>query len=397
VTRILFVDDDPYVLEALRMRLRRMRNVWSMGFLNGAAAALAEVEREAPDIVVTDMRMPEMDGAELLARIMAVAPQVTRIVLSGQMDEVAAARAVNVAHRFISKPCEAGALEAALSQALELRAWLPSDAMSKKLGALETLPSLPRACAALEQAIRDPDILIEDVATIIVEDIGMSAMVLKLVNSSFFGLPRDIVRIKQAVGYLGLPTMRTLVLGHAVFQEAVCTDIPSVEQQHTHAQLSARLARSFFQDARQKDLAETAALLHDVGILALESRLPAEHAENREEARRRGLPLHVLELERLSVTHAEVGAYVLGLWGLPREIVDAVARHHAPWSDEATLDVSSAVRVSDQLATELLAPSMKGAEDAAPVPPEILERLGITGIVADLRRQMAAPASPCSG
>src|SRR5690242_10432691 len=120
MTRILFVDDEPRVLEGLRLGLRGKRKVWDMVFHGSARAALADVEQNAVDVVDSDMRMRGMDGAELLARVAARRPGTVRIVLSGQMDEGAAVRAASVAHRFLSKPSDAKVVESVVTRALEL-------------------------------------------------------------------------------------------------------------------------------------------------------------------------------------------------------------------------------------------------------------------------------------
>jgi putative nucleotidyltransferase with HDIG domain len=388
VNRIVFVDDEPRVLEGLRLSLRRKRSVWAMQFVEGGAAALVEIARELPQVVVTDMRMPGMDGAELLARVALIAPQATRIILSGQMEEDAAARAVSVAHRFITKPCDTLVLERMIERALESRTWLASDFLRERLGGLEALPSLPRAYRELAEALRDPRVSIDTVTAIVQKDTAMGAKVLQLINSSFFGLPRDIVGIGHAVGYLGVNTMKNLVLVHCVFHELV-SDPQALERQQAHSLACARIARKLFTDKRAGELAETAALLHDVGKLVLESRLPLEYAENAQAAKREGLPLEVIERMRFSVTHAEVGAYMLGLWGLPQEIIEAVGKHHAPWSALTTFDTTVAVRFADALAGPLFAAGDDPTEKVEAIPSDVIERLGLGPQIARLEREAA--------
>ena len=386
--RILFVDDEPRVLDGLRQSLRLKRKVWDMVFAEGGQRALVELERGAFDIIVSDMRMPGMDGAELLSRAAALQPQAARLVLSGQMDASSGARVATVAHRFLTKPCDPETLEKTLTRTVELRALLASEEVRRCIGGAATLPSLPRACAALNEAVADERVEMENIARIIEKDVAMASKVLKLVNSSFFGLPRQVASIAQAVSYLGLNTIRNLVVAESMFQAFTGSDLQEFEREQSAALLAARIARRLLSDKRQADAASAAALLHHVGILALASRLPHEHRERVELARARRVPLHVVEREQLGTTHAEIGAYLLGLWGLPHDVIEAVANHHAPWSTVATLDVGAAVRFGDALSCSLFL----GFEDAElhgePAPTELLDRFGIVATLTRLSQEL---------
>jgi HD-like signal output (HDOD) protein len=328
------------------------------------------------------MRMPDMDGAELLARVAAKRPGAARIILSGQMDEGAAVRAASVAHRFLSKPSDAKVVEAVITQALELHGWLGSANLRSCIGGVESLPSLPRAYVELNEALANPDVSIGVVARIIESDPGMAAKVLQLVNSSFFGLPRKMASISQAASYLGMSTMKNLTLANSLFHELGAADVRAAERERERSLLRARIARRLFREATKGESASTAALLLHVGVLALQSKLAGEYAAQCSEAAKRGVPLHDVEREHLGVTHAEVGGYLLGLWGLPHEIVDAVCRHHAPLSAATTLDVEAGVRIADVLTARFLP-----APDDGPVPelaPAELARLGAAEAVAQL-------------
>lgn len=386
MTRIIFVDDEPRVLEGLRLGLRGKRKVWDMVFHENARAALADVEQNAVDVVVSDMRMPDMDGAELLARVAARRPGTARIILSGQMDEGAAVRAASVAHRFLSKPSDAKVVESVVTQALELHGWLTSKNLRNRIGSVESLPSLPRVYVELNEALGDPDVSMGAVARIIESDPGMAAKVLQLVNSSFFGLPRKMVGISQAASYLGIGTMKNLTLANSLFHELGASDVRSAERERERSLLRARIARRLFREAAKGESAATAALLLHVGVLALQSKLPAEYAEICVDAAKRGLPLQDAEREHLAVTHAEVGGYLLGLWGLPHEIVEAVCRHHAPWSEAAELDVEAGVKVADVLVARFLPAPDDGP--AAEPSPDLLARLGISEKVAQLEAEI---------
>src|SRR3979411_3026664 len=125
--RIVFVDDEVDVLQAMGRTLREMRHEWSMEFASSGGAALDELAKTPADVLVSDMRMPGMDGWELLAEVRKLYPQTVRLVLSGHADARSIMRAVGTAHQYLAKPCESGALKAAISQTHMLRALLLSD------------------------------------------------------------------------------------------------------------------------------------------------------------------------------------------------------------------------------------------------------------------------------
>jgi HD-like signal output (HDOD) protein len=390
MTRVLFVDDEPRVLDGLRLSLRAKRRVWDMVFFERSDAALEDITKTPLDVVVSDMRMPHMDGAELLARVAELRPEAARIILSGQMDELGAVRAASVAHRFLSKPCDAKVVEAVITQALDLHGWMRSDLLRSRIGGVESLPSLPQAYLALNQALSSAEVSTGAVARIIESDPGMAAKILQLVNSSFFGLSRTMVNITEAVGYLGMSTMKNLTLANSLFHELGTANVRAAEEERERSLLRARIARQLCTKSSTAEAASTAALLLHIGNLALQSRMPHEHEANVMDALARGVPVHEVERERLGVTHAEVGAYLLGLWGLPHEIVEAVAGHHVDWSEITKLDVRSAVCVADVLARQLLPPSDGRA--VSEVPPDILERLGLGDIATRVTNEIRATA-----
>jgi putative nucleotidyltransferase with HDIG domain len=389
MNRVLFVDDEPRVLDGLRQSLRSKRKVWDMAFAKDGPAALQELGRAEFDIVISDMRMPGMDGAELLGRVAALQPQAVRIVLSGQMDELAAARAAGVAHRFLAKPCESETLAEAISRALELKQLLASERLRECMGGMAGLPSLPRTCMLLNQALADRTTTLRTVSGIIEQDIGIAAKVLQLVNSSFFGLSRRSTNIEHAVNYLGVNTLHNLVLTYSLFTELGRENVELMEREQQHALLVAGLARALLVDARQAEIASTAGLLHDIGSLALACRLPDEWAANNELARSRNMELHEAERERLGVTHAGMGAYLLGLWGLPHEVIDAVASHHDPWQNLRSLDACAAVHIAEWVAQELLPAQSRQGRLSVP-PEDVLERLNLTASVEALHAKAAA-------
>ena len=326
--RILFVDDEPAILDGLRHVLRPERKRWEMEFADGGEAALELMAQRPFDVIVTDMRMPGMDGLAVLRHVRRSFPSVARIVLSGYADLAAVAQASSVAHQYLLKPCEADALRRAVERALRLQDLLSSEALRRAVGGLGTLPSGPRVYQALSAALGDPDVDVKKLAAIVQQDVGVSARVLQFVNSAYFGLSRRVTSIEAAIVCLGLNALRHLALTQEVFKAFPGISEATFAALEHHAALTARIARRLTTEAHQVEIAFAAGLLHDAGRIVLMSRASEGFARAADEARRRGVPLIAMEKEILGATHAEVGGYLLGLWELPHELVDPVAFHH---------------------------------------------------------------------
>jgi len=355
--RVLFVDDEARILEGLRRMLRPQRHEWEMAFAPGGEAALALMEASPFDVIVSDMRMAGMDGATLLCRVRELYPQMVRIVLSGHTELSTALRVVPVAHQFLAKPCDAEMLRVAIERACHLKALLSDGSIRRTVTALGDLPSLPRTYEALTQALADPDTSLQKVARIIEQDVGISAKVLQLVNSAFFGISHSMTNIQGAVSYLGINTLKNLVLSVEIFRafkpqrelQGFC-----LEKLQHHAQLTAHIAARLPMPKHLADIAVVAGMLHDVGKLILAWKISEHFEKVLGEAQAENCPVYQVEERLDGFSHAEIGAYLLGLWGLPYTVVEAVALHHGPNRvPHQSFDAISAVYVANLLAHEI--------------------------------------------
>lgn len=336
MTNILFVDDEPKVLAGLRRMLHGFRDQWDMDFVAGGQEALDIMSCKPYDVVVTDMRMPGMDGAELLDRVLGEHPNIVRIVLSGQSNQEMILRAIGPAHQYLSKPCDPESLKHTVARACALRDQLGQHSFQKLVSRIQKLPSLPSLYREMTLALKSPNVSIERVAEIVSQDLGMSSKMLQLVNSSFFGLSQRITSPAHATSLLGLNLIRQLVLTVGVFSQFDETVLPgfSIESLINHSLTVATSARNIAavesDDEQLQDDAFLAGLLHDVGKLILAANLPEEYHNTLKLAREKKFELWDAELETLGTTHAEVGGYLLGLWGIPYPVVEAVTFHHIP-------------------------------------------------------------------
>jgi HD-like signal output (HDOD) protein len=383
--RILFVDDEQRILDGLRLSLRGKRKVWDMAFAPGGHEALEDLARAPADVVVSDMRMPRMDGAELLMRVAKNCPRAARIVLSGHMDENAAMRAAGVAHRYLTKPCPSETIEGTLVRTLELQALLRDERIRTSLGGAVTLPASPKLYQALNNLLANGKASLEAIAAVMEQDMSMSAKVLQLVNTAFFALPRKISSVAQAVSYLGFGTLKSLVLAHSMFCEVSSKNGDAIERAQRNALATGRIAQRLLRDEANRQVAFTAGLLHHIGALAISIQLPEAEVAIRQRVESGEVSLLEAERQQLGVTHPEIGAYLLGLWDLPHDIIEAVAGHHADFSQLDTLGITSAVAIASALSAEL----ESGRPDPKGPSPELLNKLGISEVVASIRSEFS--------
>ncbi|MFO0723497.1 MAG: HDOD domain-containing protein [Myxococcota bacterium] len=348
--RVLFVDDEPRLLDGLQGLLRKRRHEWDMVFAPGGDIGKDHVDKAAFDIVVSDMRMPKVDGVALLDHVRHVRPEAVRIVLSGYSDLEATLKLVPIAHQFLSKPCDGKTLESVISRALSVKGLVPDPAMRARLGCIDRLPVAPDTLRCLQDLLRDDGVEIEPISRLIGSDVGLGAKLLQIVNSSFFGLARPCVEIDEAISYLGIDILRHLVLTSEAFGDST-QPTPWLGSLNTEAVEIGKAAATLVGGEEAKE-AQLAGFLSDVGVLARTAIEPALILEDYEESHRRGVPLVEVERERRTVTHAAIGAYVLGIWGLPEAVVKAVAHHEdleapgAPPLVQATYAAAQAVRAN---------------------------------------------------
>jgi HD-like signal output (HDOD) protein len=378
--RIIFVDDEPAILGGIRNRLRRMRAQWEMSFAASGREALAELSRRPFDVVVSDMRMPGMDGAELLGRVRDLSPGTVRIVLSGHAEREAVLRVLPVAHQYLSKPCDADVLCRVIEQCSLHQELLGDPRLRAIVGRVEKLPSVPRLYAELSRILAS-NASTTQVAHVIESDPAMCSKIMHVINSAFFGLARRVTEVGEALVYLGLEPLKTLVLASQIFAEADgVAGLPAtlLVTMQEHSTRVARLARAIA--PAHKSEAFMAGMLHDVGQLVLAMADGEAYAEIRGEAAARRVPLEVAEHERLGVSHAQVGGYVLGTWGVPTEVVRAVAgNHELERYGGTTFDTTAVVHVADALDSERWG-ELDSAMDEAH-----LDRLGVLAEVAGWR------------
>ena len=334
--RILFVDDDPKEIKRLRKMLRSIRHEWEMEFAVSGEEALGFMAKFPFDVIVSDMYMPGIGGVELLDTVKRCYPRTVRIVHSDHSDRQMVLKSARSVHQFLMKPCNTETMKYTIERACKLRDLLKNETLKEIITGIHKLPSLPRLYNSIVAELYSKKTSLKKVSNIISQDVSMSAKILQLVNSAFFGLPQKITDPHQAVVFLGMDTLKALVLSIHVFssfaEDAELCGF-SLTRMWQHSLRTSKLARNIayaeMADDKVVEEAIIAGMLHDIGKLVL-LKVPMLYKEITELVRMAGCDLAEAEYIVMKTSHAELGAYLLGLWGIPDNVVEAVAFHHNP-------------------------------------------------------------------
>jgi len=355
---ILFVDDEKNVLQGIRRMFRGMRDSWEMSFAESGPEALDILSKNKMDVIVSDMRMPGMDGAALLTEVLNRFPEVIRIVLSGHSDIEMVVKSVLPAHQYLSKPCDPEKLKSVVERALKLKEVIGNESVKTLVSQIKSLPTVPKLYQEVVEELKSEDASLQKVGELISKDVGMSAKILKLVNSSFFGFCRHISSPGQAVTLLGIDVIKSLILSVHIFSIFDSKKVPnfSLEMLWEHSIATAGIAKKIAEaENRDKEVAEDsfiAGLLHDVGKLVLATVFTERYNEILDRVRKENRLVWEVEHEMLGTSHAEIGAYLMGLWGMPDRIIEAIAFHHAPYTPDKEFRVLTAVHAANVIEHE---------------------------------------------
>jgi len=368
--KILFVDDETKILDGLRRMLRSMRNDWEMSFAASGQEALDILADNTFDVIVSDIRMPGINGAQLLNAVKQQYPRTVRIALSGQASKDTILRSVGPIHQYLPKPCDAENLKNTITRVCALRSLLTNEKMQGLISQLESLPCISSFYTQLIEELNSDVASINKIGEIISRDVGMSVKILQLVNSAFFGVPQRVSSIAQAVTLLGLDIIRALVLSVKIFSQFDQIQLSkfSLSALWEHSLSVGSWAKLISKAENLSpvlvDYVMIAGMLHDVGKLVLAAKMPQDYQSVLTLASEKNLALHQAEKELLGVTHAEVGAYLLGLWGFSHTIIEVVSLHHRP--TEATqkgFTALTAVYAANVLSREAFSADNNGQED----------------------------------
>ncbi len=334
--KILFVGDNSGEVKKLKKMLKPMSHEWEMGFTVSGEEALNFMASSPFDVVVSNMDMPEMDGIELLDIVMERCPETVRIIYSEFSGPEIVLKSAKSTHQFLAKPCSADTMKYTIERACKLQDLLKNETLRKIVAGIKKLPSLPKLYSLIVAEMQSEDASLKKVGHIISQDVSMSAKILQLVNSATFDLPQKIANPQQAAVFLGIDTLKALVLSIHVFSsftedsELFWFSLADMQKRSIKVgKLAGDIARAETDDDKVVEEALIAGILHDIGRLIM-LKIPEQCRMIMDFIERTGCDLVEAEYAILKASHAELGAYLLGLWGLPGNVVEAVAFHHNP-------------------------------------------------------------------
>jgi putative nucleotidyltransferase with HDIG domain len=288
-----------------------------------------------------------------------------------------------VAHQFLAKPCEPQVLPGVIERACALASLVGEDELRRLAGGIGRLPSLPKVYWELTAAIAKPEGTVREIARVIEQDPIIAARVLQIVNSGYIGLRRSVPSVGEAVNLIGSEMLRVLVLSSTIFGAVVDPrELGGLDYQHLqqHSVVTGRLASRIARSPQLAQRAATAGLLHDLGKVVLAFGFPERFVTIAASLGRTGTCFDQLEGDHLVVSHAAIGGYLLGLWGLPGDVVEAVVDHHTPGrcsSESGAFGVVGAVHVADALISERWPPPSTSAWFGAAIDLPYLESVGV--------------------
>jgi putative nucleotidyltransferase with HDIG domain len=384
--RLLFVDDEPVLRELYLTLGQALGHGHEVHTAASGPQALKLLSESRFDVVVSDLAMPEMDGIEFLNEVVQEFPESARIVVSGFADRLKIAECLTIGHRFFSKPLNFKVLSALLKRICKYSYLVSDERIRRMVCGNAALPTPPETYLRLSDILNSPYADMDEVGKVVQEDPGLSTKLLHIVNSAQFGISRQIVTPSEAVQILGIEVLKALMLGVKAFSfydenPFVKTTFKDLWNHSLQVAVGARklaVAEKLSPEACEECF--LAGLLHDIGKLILAANAEGQYKLVLDLSTKAALPLHQAEIGIFTCTHAQIGAYLLALWGVPDSVIRAVELHHSLDRAKVTgFDALLAVHVSQNLLQpirkkQLDMPILRklGLEDRIPVWEEAL-------------------------
>jgi len=334
--RILVLIDDAATLAQVEPLFSDLTERWKIHVTETGENALCLLDQVPFDIIFADLKAGPLAGTQFLHQVWTRHPGTIRFLLSNSMAPDLVVTCALGAHQILIKPLDAEALRNALERAALVERLFQNKDLTSLVSRLRTFPSRPTIYAEVIRELRSSSASAQTVGELVSRDLAISTKLLQITNSAFFGFKTPVSTPGDAVLLLGMETTASLILGIEAFArlDNVKLKYFSTDQIWKHCQNVANSARDIAEhvthDRNLAHEAYTAALLHDIGKLALAVNLDEAYRDALNLGREKNLPAHEVERQAFGATHAEAGAYLLSLWGLPAGVIEAVARHHLP-------------------------------------------------------------------
>jgi putative nucleotidyltransferase with HDIG domain len=403
--RIIFVGLQD-IADDLNLSFGVHKSKWSVCFAATGGEALSQFKTAECDVVVTELQLPDMTAIDLLRQVQDEFPKAARLVLSATGDHQAMIGSLAVAHQILSRPCKPETLEKQVANSLAMRIILHDDNLHARIAKIDKLPVLPSIYSQLVEEMQSERASVQKIAELVRRDVAITARVLQMINSAYFGVSRNVDNALQAVNLLGLDTVKSLVLTAGVFSQFKESGLAGflLDEIYGHS-MTVGTSAQYFANAfglgrQQAEAALTAGTLHDIGKLILVTNFEKEAKEIVKTVKEENLPLHTVERQMLGVSHCEIGAHLLSLWGLSDQVLEAVAFHDTPeTSVNPSLNVLAAVHLANAFDHDQRIPNRDPKYTTANV--DYLNQVGLSSQLAQLRalseKEQAMQADKASG
>jgi putative nucleotidyltransferase with HDIG domain len=358
VARVLVVALDPGELPVWQEAFSQVESPGGIHFCTNATEALTCVADSEIEIVFAQSNLAPLSAVQLLDDIWEQRPASLRFLSSSSVNKEVMVRCVMGAHQILHA-VEAGAIRQALERARVVQQLIENRNLQALVSRMRTLPSRPSIHVELMRELRSSSASTEAVAAVVAKDFAIASKLIQVVNSAFYGLERHVSEVADAVLLLGMDTTSSVALSIEAFArfDKIKPIYFSVEEVWKHSQTVAHAARGIAQHMTGSAViaadAFTAGLLHDIGKLALALNFEEQYRGAMNLARKNQLSACEVETEVFGANHAEIGAYLLSLWGLPLPIIKAVAEHHSPAHEQGPeFNAGTALHLAEKLQFE---------------------------------------------
>jgi putative nucleotidyltransferase with HDIG domain len=396
--KVLIVDSDQATLDNLKSNLLEQGDGWSFTFANSGRKALVAADMKSFDAIVASMEMPHMNGAQLLKKVLRRSPGSVRILISNGPSQELGLKSIGYAHQALSKGVSAEEICMVINRSFRLRDLFRNKDFHSQISQIKALPTPPPTYRQLVKEFQREEVDVRKIAEIISHDTALTAKLLQIINSAFFGLPTQVTNPLHAVTLLGLDTVQALALASGVFNrfDVKALGYISSEWLADHGIIVGQRARKIAEfldlDPQVCENAALAGMLHDVGKLIELTYFRDDFKSAFDLARRDKELLYIAEKNLMGVSHAEMGAHLMSLWGMPYSVVEAIAFHHEPSrAGDPELSELTVVHLADALSWENTGVSQvpKGSK----LDINYLTALGLTDRIDTIRELDAVPAN----
>lgn len=389
--RLLIADIDACTLEGFQQALD---SEWTLARVSSAAEVLSILGAESFDVFAAAWDLPGLEELELFQKVRLRHPGMLRFVITDEANKERILPQAVGTHQFILKPLTPETIKSILERAMALDQWIASSQIRELVARISSFPTIPSLYFEILTALRSPDVSTDQIGAIIAKDMATMTKIFQVLNSAYYALPRKITDPSEAVGLLGFESIKSLVISIKLLSQndKIKPIYYSIDRLWRHSTRVGRTCKQLtLMETGEQAMAETAytaGLMHDLGKIVLASEFDSQYHGVQSLARKQKVPLSAVEREIFGASHGEVGAYLLGLWGMPLDLLEAAALHDHPGNHiRKEFTPLTAVHIANVLEQEA------SSDTNGFVPPQLdmayLEELGLQDRLEDWREAIA--------